>query len=160
MPDAAEAPPGAMKWLRLSAAVIVCDQIAKALATAWLAPGEVTAVIPGVNLVLVYNTGAAFSLLATAGGWQRWFLLAIALAVSVFLLAWLRRLEPGEKCAAVGVALLLGGAIGNMIDRAWLGHVIDYMDVYYQSYHWPAFNVADAAITAGAVAVIASMWEK
>lgn len=162
MPDAQAATPhrSPMRWLWLSAAVVACDQASKWLATAFLAPGEVAALVPGVNLVLVYNTGAAFSLLATAGGWQRWVLLALALVICVFLLSWLRRLAPEERRAAVGVALILGGAAGNMIDRALLGHVIDFMDVYYASYHWPTFNVADGAITVGVVAIIAGMWEK
>lgn len=149
-----------MKWLWLSGGVAACDQASKAVATAFLAPGDVVAVMPGVNLVLVHNTGAAFSLLASAGGWQRWFLLALALAVCAFLFAWLRRLSPSETRAAVGIAFLIGGAAGNIIDRVFLGYVVDFIDVSYANYHWPAFNVADSAITLGAGLVIWSAWSK
>lgn len=157
-PSAAKA--NVARYLQLSALIVLCDQASKIAVVAFLAPGEALDIAPGVDLVLVYNTGAAFSLLASAGGWQRWFLLALSLAICVFLFAWLRRLPATDKRAAVGIALILGGAIGNIIDRAYLGYVVDFIDVSYAGYHWPAFNIADSAITVGAATLIAGAWSK
>ena len=150
---------GARRWLWLSVIVVVSDQLSKGLVTFWLELGDRVPVLPGVDLVMVHNTGAAFSMLAEMGGWQRWFLLAAAAAICLFLLQWLRRLTPGENMEAAGIALIIGGAVGNMIDRAWLGYVVDFIDVYYGRYHWPAFNVADGAITSGALTMIISIWK-
>ena len=137
-------------WLLLSAVVIALDLWTKSLVTAHFEYREVLAVVPGFNLVLAHNTGAAFSFLAQAGGWQRWFFAGIALVVSVVLVLWLLRLAAGKHGLAMGIALLLGGAIGNLHDRILLGYVVDFIDVYYGAYHWPAFNLADSAIVAGA----------
>lgn len=106
------------------------------------------------NLTLLYNKGAAFSFLANAGGWQRWFFLILTTAVSIFIYFWLRKLKPHQRLQYTALALILGGAIGNLIDRAIYGYVIDFIDVYYGSYHWPAFNIADSAITIGAFLLI------
>ncbi|WP_123400931.1 signal peptidase II [Inmirania thermothiophila] len=133
--------------------VVLLDQAAKVLATLLLAPGEAVAVAPVLNLVLVRNEGAAFSLLREAGGWQRWLLAAVAAAVSLLLLRWLLRLEAGHRAEGLGLALVLGGAVGNLADRLRLGHVVDFLDLHWRGWHWPAFNLADAAITAG-VAVL------
>ena len=103
---------------------------------------------------LMHNTGAAFSFLSDAGGWQRWFLSAVAIGVSVFLVIWLKRLTDTQKLQATALALILGGAIGNVIDRLWLGHVVDFIQVYYDEWYWPAFNIADSAITIGAVLIL------
>jgi signal peptidase II len=110
---------------------------------------ESIALFPGFNLTYVHNTGAAFSFLSEAGGWQRWFFAAMALIISVVLTIWLSRLKKHETLLAVALALVLGGAIGNLIDRLAYGYVIDFLDVYYQTRHWPAFNIADSAISVG-----------
>ena len=112
------------------------------------------AILPSFNLMLTYNTGAAFSFLREAGGWQRWFFLSLSIAVSIGLIVWLTRLKPEEKRLALALALVLGGAIGNLIDRTWLGHVIDFIQLYYQNWYWPTFNIADSAITVGAVLLV------
>ena len=121
--------------------------------------GEHVEVTNFFDLVLVFNPGAAFSFLADAGGWQRWFFLGLGLLVSIGLIVWLRRLKPTETRLATALALILGGAIGNLIDRAWLGQVIDFIQLYYQHWYWPAFNLADSAITVGAaLLVLDSLW--
>lgn len=148
------------QWLLLAGALVVCDQVSKVLVTAFLQFGDVIALAPGINFRLVYNTGAAFSLLATSGDWARWFLLVLAVVICIFLIAWLRRLPAEEKRASLGISLILGGAVGNIIDRVHLGYVIDFVDVYYGEHHWPTFNVADSAITVGAIVIIASLWSK
>ena len=141
-------------WLVIAGLVILLDQASKQLAEAALVLHQPVAVLPFFNLTLAYNEGAAFSFLAGAGGWQRWFLTAVALVVSVFLLLWLRRLRADEKIAAWGLSLVLGGALGNVIDRLLHGHVIDFLDVYYRQWHWPAFNLADSAISLGIVLLL------
>lgn len=111
---------------------------------------ESIAIIPSFfNLTYVHNTGAAFSFLSEAGGWQRWFFAALAIVMSVIMTIWLTRLKEHETLLAVALSLILGGAIGNLIDRLFYGYVIDFLDVYYGTYHWPAFNIADSAITIG-----------
>ncbi len=148
-------------WGWLSLLVIVLDQAAKYLAEALLVIHRPIPVLPSFNLMLTYNTGAAFSFLADAGGWQRWFFLSLGLMVSIGLVAWLYRLKPEEKRLAAALALILGGAIGNLIDRAWLGQVIDFIQLYYDHWYWPAFNIADSAITLGAtLLVLDSFWSR
>ncbi len=143
----------------LSGLVIVLDQVTKFLAKTLLTFHQPMPVLPSFNLLLTYNTGAAFSFLAGAGGWQRWFFLGLGLLVSIGLIVWLRRLKPTETRLAAALALILGGAIGNLIDRAWLGQVIDFIQLYYQHWYWPAFNLADSAITVGAaLLVLDSLW--
>ncbi len=142
------------KWLALSGVIVAVDQFSKAAADAWLGLHAPVAVMPSVNLTLVYNPGAAFSLFSDAGGWQRWALLAVAVAVCVFLYSWLQRLERNEAWSAAAIAAIIGGAVGNAVDRLIYGHVVDFIDVYYGEYHWPAFNVADMAIMLGALALI------
>lgn len=111
---------------------------------------ESIAVIPSFfNLTYVHNTGAAFSFLSEAGGWQRWFFAALAIIMSTIMTIWLTRLKEHETLLAIALSLILGGAIGNLIDRLAYGYVIDFLDVYYVTYHWPAFNIADSAITVG-----------
>jgi len=139
-----------LRWLWLSLLVVVLDQLSKYLVEAWLTPYQALALLPSLNFTLVYNTGAAFSFLADAGGWQRWFFLVLSLVIGVVLVVWLRRLRQGETATAVALALILGGALGNAIDRALYGHVVDFIDVYYRGWHWPAFNIADSAICVGA----------
>ena len=142
------------KWLWFSAAVILLDQITKQIAEAILVLHQPVPVLPSFNLTLMYNTGAAFSFLADAGGWQRWFFLILSLSISVVLLIWIGRLKSGENLMAAALSLILGGAAGNFIDRALLGHVVDFIQVYYAQWYWPAFNIADSAITVGAALLI------
>ena len=143
-----------MKWLWVTALVLLLDQGTKLLADAKLAMHQPLPVVPMFSLTKVYNPGAAFSFLGDAGGWQRWFFVTLSLGVSVFLFAWLRRLGPGEGRIALALALILGGAIGNLIDRLVYGYVIDFLDVYYADWHWPTFNIADSAIFLGACLLI------
>ena len=142
------------KWLGVSVVVIVLDQITKYLAEANLVYAQPVPVSPSFNLTLLYNRGAAFSFLSDAGGWQRWFFVTISMLASILLVYWLRKLKPEQWLLALALSLVLGGAIGNLIDRLLLGHVIDFIQVYYQSFYWPAFNIADSAITAGAVMLV------
>ncbi|MDG4595786.1 MAG: signal peptidase II [Candidatus Contendobacter sp.] len=149
------------KWLWLSVLVIALDQATKFLAETFLVMHQPVPVLPSFNLMLTYNTGAAFSFLAGAGGWQRWFFLGLGAVVSVGLIVWLGRLQAGEQRLAAALALILGGAVGNLIDRAWLGQVIDFIQLYYNHWYFPAFNVADSAITIGAtLLVLDSLWSR
>jgi signal peptidase II len=143
-----------LKWLNLSALVIVLDQLTKWLMSSWLELYDTVAVVPYFNLTLAHNYGAAFSFLASAGGWQRWFFTLLAIVVSVVLTIWMKRLKANARLEAISLALILGGAIGNVIDRVLHGYVIDFLDVYVGTYHWPAFNIADSAICVGAVLLI------
>lgn len=148
------------KWLNLSALVIIIDQLSKWIMASWLDLYERIAVVPFFNFTLAHNHGAAFSFLADAGGWQRWFFVVLAIVVSSILLVWMKNLKPSAKLEAAALALILGGALGNVIDRVWHGYVIDFLDVYYGSYHWPAFNIADSAICIGAVLLILDSFRK
>lgn len=144
-----------VNWLWLAAAVIVLDQISKFVITRYLNLYESISLLPFLNFTLLHNTGAAFSFLADAGGWQRWFFIFLGLAVSMAIVVWLRKMPAREhRWLAAALALILGGALGNVIDRAVHGYVVDFIDFYYGTWHWPAFNVADSAITVGAVMLI------
>ncbi|AGA31882.1 Lipoprotein signal peptidase [Thioalkalivibrio nitratireducens DSM 14787] len=148
--------PATALWpgLAVAATVFVLDQITKFWAERVLtlyAPIEVTGFF---NLTLVYNPGAAFSFLSAAGGWQRWLLSGIALGVGVLIVVWLRRLPRQAWLMMASLGLILGGALGNLVDRLRLGMVVDFLDFHYAGLHWPAFNVADAAITVGAISLI------
>ncbi len=143
-----------LKYLWITALVIVADQATKWIANTQLDYHQAVAVFPYFEWFLSYNTGAAFSFLAGSGGWQRWFFLILAIVISVILFTWLKRLKSHEKMTAIALALILGGAIGNVIDRAILGYVIDFIQVWLGSYPWPAFNIADSAISVGAVLLI------
>ncbi|MDX2426993.1 MAG: signal peptidase II [Cycloclasticus sp.] len=142
------------RWLWLSALVIVLDQISKLWVVKHFDLYESVALLPSVNLTYVHNTGAAFSFLSSAGGWQRWFFIAIALIATTILMIWLSRLKRSERWMAVTLSLILGGAIGNLYDRISYGYVIDFIDVYYKTWHWPVFNVADSAISVGIVMML------
>ncbi len=145
---------GGLWWLWLTAVVLIVDQASKLAVMATLAPyQDVVALTPFFNLVHVHNTGAAFSLLADQAGWQRWFFLAVALVASGVIL-WLLFGTHGRAPFCIALALILGGALGNVIDRLAYGHVIDFLDFHVAGWHWPAFNVADSAITVGAVLLI------
>jgi len=140
------------RWLWLSAAVVAADQATKALVLARFTPGEELPVTGFFSLVLAFNSGAAFSMLASASGWQRWFFVGVAVAASVFLVWMLRR--GGERMLCIALALILGGAIGNLWDRLEIGRVVDFLLFHYHEWAWPAFNVADSAITVGAALLI------
>jgi signal peptidase II len=142
-----------LRWLGLSAIVIVLDQLTKSWVTSAFQLGDSLTVTSFFNLVLAYNTGAAFSFLADAGGWQRVFFIAIAVIASVVIVYLLRK-PQNHRLTNMALALILGGAIGNVIDRVRLGHVVDFIQVHAGGYYWPAFNVADSAITIGAVLLI------
>lgn len=144
----------AWRWYLLALAVIGLDQYSKALASDSLAYGEPVPVFPWFDLTLYHNTGAAFSFLSDAGGWQRFFFAAIAVGVSAMLVVWLYRLPRGSRLLALSLALVLGGALGNLWDRLALGYVVDFISLHYAGYYFPAFNVADSAITAGAAGMI------
>lgn len=134
----------------LSLIVIVFDQVSKYLASVFLTPYKPLPVFPMFNLTLAYNSGAAFSFLSGAGDWHRWFFAGFSFIVSVILAVWLYRTESQSRFLLVGISLILGGAIGNLIDRALDGYVIDFIDVYYKHHHFATFNLADSAICIGA----------
>ena len=142
------------RWWTLALAIASADQALKSAIAGALPVGSVIPLAPFFNLVHFWNTGAAFSFLADAGGWQRYFFSVIALVVSVVLALILRK--PRANSEALGYSLILGGAVGNLIDRSLRGHVIDYLDFYWQSWHWPAFNLADIGIVGGATMLILS----
>lgn len=157
MPEWAKRLPGQLPWLWLAVLVVVLDQLTKVLILNTFYPHQVVPVLPVLNLTLTFNTGAAFSLLAGAGGWQRWFLAGLAVVASIVILVWMARAEAREKLLGVALALVLGGALGNLIDRLAYGHVVDFIDFHWQRWHFPAFNVADTAITIGAGLLILEM---
>lgn len=143
-----------LRWLWLAALVLVIDQATKIWAEATLVFGQPVELLSWFNFTLAYNRGAAFSFLADAGGWQRYFFLVIGTVAVIVIVAWLRRLREHERVTAAGLALILGGAVGNIVDRAMHGHVVDFIDWHYGGWHWPAFNLADSAIMLGAALVI------
>ncbi len=140
---------GLMLWLGVAAVVVLLDQLSKITMARLLAYGESEAITGYFNLVMVYNQGAAFSFLSNQGGWQRWFFSALAAGVSVFIV-WMLRKNGHQRMFCWSLSLILGGAVGNLIDRVAYGHVIDFLDFHVGGWHWPAFNVADGAITIGA----------
>ncbi len=143
-----------LKWLVLSLLAVVLDQVSKWVVDSSMQLYQSIPLVPYFNLTYVRNTGAAFSFLSEAGGWQRWFFAGLAIVISIVIAVWLARLKQHETLLAVALSLVLGGAIGNLIDRLAYGYVIDFLDVYYQTWHWPAFNVADSAITLGVVLML------
>lgn len=143
-----------MKWLWFSGLVLILDQFTKLLADTLLVMHEPVSLLPFLDLAKAYNAGAAFSFLSQADGWQRWFFVGITLFVAVVIVLWLARLSPSQRRIGLALSLVLGGAIGNLVDRLVYGHVIDFIDLYYGSWHWPTFNVADSAITVGAVLLV------
>jgi len=151
---------GIWPWLGLAALLVAADQVTKLLILANYQLGESTFITSFFNVVRVHNTGAAFSFLAEAGGWQRWFFTGVGVAASVFIV-WMLRTHPGEKLFAFALGCILGGAIGNVIDRLLYGYVVDWLDFHwailsglFPGGHFPAFNLADAAITVGAVSLV------
>ncbi|MEN8214477.1 MAG: signal peptidase II [Pseudomonadota bacterium] len=148
-----------LRYLWLSVVVVVVDQLSKLWIDSHFALHARVPVIEGFfDLTLAYNPGAAFSFLADAGGWQRWFFTVLASVVSLVLVIWLKRLSSQEKVTAAALALIIGGAVGNLIDRVVHGEVIDFLLVYYRQWSWPAFNVADSAISIGVMLMLLAMF--
>ena len=143
-----------LKWLALSFVALVLDQVSKWAIDSSMQLYQSIPLVPYFNLTYLRNTGAAFSFLSEAGGWQRWFFAGLAIVISAVIGVWLARLKEHETVLAVALSLVLGGAIGNLIDRLAYGYVIDFLDVYYQTWHWPAFNIADSAITLGVILML------
>jgi len=137
-------------WFILALVVIVIDQASKYWASVDLIPYHPVSVFPMLNFTLAYNTGAAFSFLSNTGEWHRWFFAAFSLFMSMALIIWILRSPSSARLQILALSLILGGAIGNLIDRAFFGYVIDFIDTYYKHYHWTVFNLADSAICVGA----------
>ncbi len=144
---------GMLPWLILAIIIILADQFTKTLIVGYYKLGDSTPVTSFFNIVRAHNTGAAFSFLAGAGGWQRWFFTGIGAVATIFIL-WMLRSHHGQKLFAFALACILGGAIGNVIDRLVHGYVVDFLDFFYGTWHFPAFNIADSAITVGATCLI------
>jgi signal peptidase II len=138
-----------LKYLWVSALVVLLDQLTKLTVDHTMQLFESITLLPAFNLTYVHNTGAAFSFLSDAGGWQRWLFAGLALLISVAIANWMAHLKRQEILLSIALALVLGGAVGNLIDRVFYGYVIDFLDVYYHEWHWPAFNIADSAICIG-----------
>ncbi|KGP64174.1 peptidase A8 [Legionella norrlandica] len=141
-------------WFALSILVIICDQVSKYWVGVLLIPYKPMPVIPMLNFTLAFNTGAAFSFLSGAGDWHRWFFAGFSLLMSIILVIWLLRTPERAKFQALGISLILGGALGNLIDRGLHGYVVDFIDVYYKHYHFATFNLADSAICIGAAILV------
>jgi signal peptidase II len=156
---AARAPSG-WRWLPVALGVVGLDQLVKLWIVAHLTPHETVRVLPVLDVTLTYNRGAAFSFLADASGWQKWFFAALAVAVAAGITLWLKRLEARrQRILCLGLTLILGGALGNLIDRVRIGHVVDFILAHWHRVYFPwAFNVADSAITVGAVLLALDAW--
>jgi signal peptidase II len=144
---------GILQWLGLAAILLIADQFTKVLIVGYYQLGDSTQVASFFNVVRVHNSGAAFSFLAGASGWQRWFFTAIGVVAAAVIL-WLLKSHAGQKLFAFALACILGGAIGNLIDRVMYGYVVDFLDFHLRGWHFPAFNIADSAITVGAACLI------
>ncbi|WP_441338975.1 signal peptidase II [Polaromonas sp. AET17H-212] len=142
-----------LPWLGLALILLIADQFTKVLILGYYQLGDATYVTSFFNVVRVHNTGAAFSFLASASGWQRWFFTAIGIGAALFIL-WMLKSHPGQKLFSFALACILGGAVGNVIDRTLHGYVVDFLDFHYAGWHFPAFNVADSAITVGAICLV------
>ncbi|WP_019217349.1 signal peptidase II [Legionella tunisiensis] len=141
-------------WFLLSLLVLLLDQGSKYWATTHLIPYQPEPLFPMFNFTLAYNTGAAFSFLSGAGSWHRWFFAGFSIVMSLVLIVWLTRIPAKAKLQSAAVSLILGGAVGNLYDRAVLGRVTDFIDIYYKNHHWPVFNLADSAICIGAILLL------
>jgi signal peptidase II len=144
---------GMLPWLGLALIILIADQFTKVLILGYYQLGDSTAVTSFFNIVRVHNTGAAFSFLASAGGWQRWFFTALGACAALFIV-WMLKSHSGQKLFSFAMACILGGAVGNVIDRVLYGYVVDFLDFHWRGMHFPAFNIADSAITIGASALI------
>jgi signal peptidase II len=144
----------AFAWLLMSVVIVILDLWTKGLATESLTLYRPVELTSWLNMTLAHNYGAAFSFLSDAGGWQRWLFTGLAAVVTLVLIVWLLRLPTNEKVTAAALGLIIGGAVGNLIDRINNGYVVDFIDVYYRNWHWPAFNLADSAITGGVILLL------
>ena len=144
----------AFAWLLVSALIVVLDLWTKDVATQSLTLYRPVELTSWLNMTLAHNYGAAFSFLSDAGGWQRWLFTGLASVVTLVLIVWLFRLSSREKLTAAALGLIIGGAVGNLVDRVNHGYVVDFIDVYYRDWHWPAFNLADSAITCGVILLL------
>jgi len=144
---------GLLPWLALALILLIADQFTKVLILGYYRLGDSTYITSFFNIVRAHNTGAAFSFLAGASGWQRWLFTGIGVAAAVFIV-WMLRSHPGQRLFCFSLACILGGAIGNVVDRLLHGYVVDFLQLHWRGWYFPAFNVADAAITAGAVGLI------
>ena len=142
-----------LPWLGLALIIFIADQFTKVLILGYYQLGDATYVTSFFNVVRVHNSGAAFSFLANAGGWQRWFFTGIGIAATIFII-WMLKAHAGQKLFSFALSCILGGAVGNVVDRMMHGYVVDFLDFHYAGWHFPAFNIADAAITIGAVCLI------
>ena len=142
-----------LPWLGIALLVILADQFTKTLVMGWFQLGDSRTVLPFFNLVRAHNTGAAFSFLAGASGWQRWFFVGLGAAAALFII-WLLRSHGGQRLFATALALILGGALGNVIDRLLHGYVVDFIQLHHRGWYFPSFNLADSAITIGAVLLV------
>ena len=144
---------GLLPWLGLALLILIADQFTKVLIMGYYKLGDATYVTSFFNVVRVHNAGAAFSFLANAGGWQRWLFTGIGIAAAIFII-WMLKSHAGQKLFSFALACILGGAIGNVIDRSLYGYVVDFLDFHVAGWHFPAFNIADSAISIGAVCLI------
>jgi signal peptidase II len=143
-------------WISL--VLIVLDQVTKLAVEANLRLYQSITILPVLEITRLYNRGAAFSFLNDASGWQRWLFTVLAVVVSIALILWLRRIDRRARLLGAAIAFVLGGAVGNLIDRVRLGHVVDFVNVHWQQHYFPAFNVADSAITVGAILLVLDAW--
>jgi len=146
-----------LRWLLLVPIIVILDQVTKYYAVQSLTLYSPVPIMPYLNLTLAHNAGAAFSFLSRSGGWQRWFFIGLAIVISVGIVVWIYRQTEARTRCVIGATLILAGAIGNVWDRMVLGYVIDFIDFYVNSWHWPAFNIADIAISTGAGLLILDM---
>jgi signal peptidase II len=146
-------PGGMLPWLGLALILFIADQFTKVLILGSLRLGDSTTITSFFNIVRAHNTGAAFSFLASASGWQRWFFTAIGVAATIFIV-WMLRSHPGQRLFSFALACILGGAVGNVVDRLLHGYVVDFLQFHWAGWYFPAFNVADSAITVGAVCLV------
>lgn len=153
MPAASRGRLGLWAWLALALAVVLLDQLSKALVVDRFVLNETRALTPWFNLVRVHNSGAAFSFLAGASGWQRWFFVVLGTVASAFIV-WMLKRHPTQTLFCFAISMIMGGAIGNVVDRLLHGHVVDFIQLHYGGWYFPAFNLADSAITLGAVCLI------
>jgi signal peptidase II len=152
---------GASNWLWLSFFVVILDQATKALVIGSVKMKSSIQLLPILDIVYLENRGAAFSMLHDAGGWQRWFFIGLALIVSIVLMVWLRKIRTSEQLIlAIGLSLVLGGAIGNVIDRVWHSYVVDFIYFHWKDWYFPAFNVADSAISVGAACLLIDAFQE
>lgn len=144
---------GMLPWLGLALILLIADQFTKILILGYYQLGDSTLLTSFFNIVRVHNTGAAFSFLANASGWQRWFFTGIGV-VAIAVILWMLKSHPGQKLFSFAMACILGGAVGNVIDRVRYGYVVDFLDFHWETWHFPAFNIADSAISIGAACLI------